>query len=43
MASKNTTTARELRKQKMVRVIACVACAALLIPTILSAVVYALY
>ena len=43
MASEKTPSARELRKKKMVRVIACVACAELLIPTILSAVVYALY
>ena len=34
MASKKTPSARELRKKKMVRIIAIVACAALLITAI---------
>ena len=43
MASTKTPSARELRKKKMVRVIAIVACAALLITAILPYVASALY
>lgn len=43
MASVKTPSAREVRKKKMVRVVACVACAALLITAILPAIVSALY
>ena len=43
MASKNTKTARELRKQKMVRVIAIVACCALLMTAILPSVASSLF
>ena len=43
MASEKTPSARELRKKKMVRIIACVACAALLMTAILPAIVSALY
>lgn len=43
MASQNTKSARAERKQKMVRVIAIVACAALLITAILPYIASALF
>lgn len=43
MSSKKTPSARELRKKKMYRVIALVACAALLITAILPYIASALY
>lgn len=43
MASKKTPSARELRKKKMVRIIAVVACAALLITAIAPYLATALY
>jgi len=43
MASTKTPSARELRKKKMFRVIAIVACAALLITAILPYIAAALY
>ena len=43
MASERTKTARELRKQKMVRVIAIVACCALLMTAILPYVASSLF
>ena len=43
MASKKTPSARELRKKKMVRIIAYVACAALLITAIAPYLASALY
>ena len=43
MASKKTPSARELRKKKMVRIIAIVACAALLITAIAPYLATALY
>ncbi len=43
MASAKTPSARELRKKKMTRVVALVACAALLITGIVPYIVYALY
>lgn len=43
MASKKTPSARELRKKKMYRVIAFVACAALLLTAILPYIASALY
>ena len=43
MASKKTPSARELRKKKMVRTVAIVACAALLITAIAPYIASALY
>ena len=43
MASKKTPSARELRKKKMVRIIAVAACAALLITAIAPYLATALY
>lgn len=43
MVSKKTPSARELRKKKMVRTIAIVACAALLITAIAPYIATALY
>lgn len=43
MASKKTPSARDLRKKKMVRIIAVVACAALLITAIAPYLATALY
>jgi len=43
MASKKTPSARELRKKKMARIVACVACAALLITAIAPYIASALY
>lgn len=43
MASKKTPSARELRKKKMVRIIACFACAALLVTALLPYLASAFY
>lgn len=43
MASAKTPSARELRKKKMVRIVACAACAALLITAVLPYIASALY
>ena len=43
MASKKTPSARDLRKKKMVRIIAIAACAALLITAIAPYIASALY
>jgi len=43
MASQKTPSARELRKKKMVRIIAVVACAALLLTAVLPYIASALY
>ena len=43
MASKKGPSARELQKKKMVRIIACVACAALLVTAILPYLASAFY
>lgn len=43
MASKKTPSARELRKKKMIRIIASVACAALLVTAFLPYLASALY